>query len=887
MIAGRTVRGGARWWVCVSVAVLIAPLALMAVGVAPAAAAALTLPNLRILVPTNLVSIGLDSSTGHRQLRYTHITENAGTGPFEIDPVYNPSTGIASFEQSIYTSTGPGVWAFDHRVQVAVNGAFVNGSDYRFPLTRFTLNQVNPDGSIGAVDAVSPKTDYCITGDNRVGDVPNTPTQTTPPAGNCADPTRPLGWSVGWGDQYDQTDSGQPIDINGLPDGSYVLRATADPQHVLTESDPTDNVTDTVLTIRGTTVTVGPQTHPVITPPTVAVAGPPPGSGVSGSVTLSVTAAATAPATVTAVQYLLDGDPLGAPRITAPYDYTWTVGSTPPGSHRLSAQVTDSTGAVGTAPVLIVTVTPSIPPTGFGVDQSITRTGHGAVTTDAFSTAAAGETLLALVSSDGPKSAAGQTASVSGAGVTWTMIQRANAQAGDAEIWQATAAGPLSGVTVTSTPSAGNFDQQLTVLTFTGSSGVGSASAASASTGAPTVGLTAAAAGAVTYAVGEDWDAATPRTVGAGQLIVSQTVDTSAGDTFWTQRSTAGSAAAGQPVTVTDTAPTTDRWNLAAVQVIPTTPPSPPPADHTSPTIALTNPAAGQTVTGNTPVAATATDDVAIASVQFTLDGHPLGSPVTTPPFSVAWDTTTATAGNHTLSATATDTSGNIGTAAPIGVRVQNPAPPMTCFVLQTQHSVHGRNTVTTPAVTTAMPGEVLLALVGSDGPATPGTQTTSISGAGLTWTPLARANRQYGDSEIWTATAGTVLTNVTVTSTPGTTGYDQDLTVIAMEGVAGIGALAFGSAATGTPQLTLTTTAAASLVFAVGNDWDRAAARTLPTGQVPLDQWVDTNAGDTFWSQYTNQAVTPTGTPVRIATTAPTNDRWNLTAVELRGEAG
>ena len=30
--------------------------------------------------------------------------------------------------------------------------------------------------------------------------------------------------------------------------------------------------------------------------------------------------------------------------------------------------------------------------------------------------------------------------------------------------------------------------------------------------------------------------------------------------------------------------------------------------------------------------------------------------------------------------------------------------------------------------------------------------------------------------------------------------------------------------------------------------------------------------------------AVTPTGTPVRIASTAPTNDRWNLTAVELHG---
>ena len=111
-------------------------------------------------------------------------------------------------------------------------------SDYRFPLTKFTLNTVQADGSLGSVVATSPKTDYCITGDAFVGGVPNTPSQTYIPASNCTDPTKPLGWSVGWGDQYDQTDAGQPIDLTGVADGTYILHAVVDPNHVLTESDP-------------------------------------------------------------------------------------------------------------------------------------------------------------------------------------------------------------------------------------------------------------------------------------------------------------------------------------------------------------------------------------------------------------------------------------------------------------------------------------------------------------------------------------------------------------------------------------------------------------------------------------------------------------------------
>ena len=58
------------------------------------------------------------------------------------------------------------------------------------------------------------------------------------------------------------------------------------------------------------------------------------GSTVSGTVTLSATATPVAPATISSVQFLLDGQPLGAPVTSAPYTFNWTVGSTVPGSIR-------------------------------------------------------------------------------------------------------------------------------------------------------------------------------------------------------------------------------------------------------------------------------------------------------------------------------------------------------------------------------------------------------------------------------------------------------------------------------------------------------------------------------------------------------------------------
>jgi len=86
----------------------------------------------------------------------------------------------------------------------------------------------------------------------------------------------------------------------------------------------------------------------------------------------------------------------------------------------------------------------------------------------------------------------------------------------------------------------------------------------------------------------------------------------------------------------------------------------------------MTGPLAGATVSGKVSLSASATDNVGVAGVQFMLDGVNLGVQVTTPPYAVTWDTTTAASGAHTLSAVARDTSGNTGTSTSVTVTVAN-----------------------------------------------------------------------------------------------------------------------------------------------------------------------------------------------------------------------
>ena len=96
--------------------------------------------------------------------------------------------------------------------------------------------------------------------------------------------------------------------------------------------------------------------------------------------------------------------------------------------------------------------------------------------------------------------------------------------------------------------------------------------------------------------------------------------------------------------------------------------------DTTPPTVSITAPVSGATVSATTTLTANASDNGSVGGVQFKLDGANLGAEDTTAPYSISWDTFASSNGPHNLSAVARDGGGNTTTATTVPVTVQNTA---------------------------------------------------------------------------------------------------------------------------------------------------------------------------------------------------------------------
>ncbi len=96
--------------------------------------------------------------------------------------------------------------------------------------------------------------------------------------------------------------------------------------------------------------------------------------------------------------------------------------------------------------------------------------------------------------------------------------------------------------------------------------------------------------------------------------------------------------------------------------------------DTTPPTVAITAPAAGATVSGTTTISATASDNIGVAAVTFFVDGVQVGGEDASAPYTVAWNTAAVANGSHSLTASARDLAGNTRTSSPVAVTVTNTA---------------------------------------------------------------------------------------------------------------------------------------------------------------------------------------------------------------------
>jgi Ca2+-binding RTX toxin-like protein len=109
--------------------------------------------------------------------------------------------------------------------------------------------------------------------------------------------------------------------------------------------------------------------------------------------------------------------------------------------------------------------------------------------------------------------------------------------------------------------------------------------------------------------------------------------------------------------------------------------------DTTPPSVAITSPSSGATISGTTTISATASDDVGVSTLEFYLDGILIGSD-TTNEYSLSLNTVTLYNGAHTLYTAAYDAAGNVGTSSVIEAHVNNTVNPsptvsITCQGLQ------------------------------------------------------------------------------------------------------------------------------------------------------------------------------------------------------------
>jgi hypothetical protein len=170
--------------------------------------------------------------------------------------------------------------------------------------------------------------------------------------------------------------------------------------------------------------------------------------------------------------------------------------------------------------------------------------------------------------------------------------------------------------------------------------------------------------------------------------------------------------------------------------------------DLTAPVVGITVPAAGATLAGTVMVSASVTDNVGVVGVQFKLDGADLGGELVAAPYTVAWDTTMAANGAHTLTAEARDAAGNVSTSAEVIVTVANDltAPTVGITVPAAGASVAGAITVSASATDNVGVVGVQFKLDGADlggeltaAPYTVGWDTLTVGNGAHTLTAVAR----------------------------------------------------------------------------------------------------------------------------------------------------
>jgi Bacterial Ig domain len=419
------------------------------------------------------------------------------------------------------------------------------------------------------------------------------------------------------------------LNLSGLTSGSHTLTDIA-----------TDNAGNTT-TSSGVGFTIG------YAPPTVSITSPLAWSFAHG--TVAVTAGVTGGTPPDSVQLLVDGKASGSAQ-TSGYSFNWSTTGLADGSHTLAATVTDSQGRTSTSSPITVTVDNTAPTTyilapvaGNYFQTTLPVQAHAS---DAYGVKSVQFEI------DGVPVGSAVTSPTTTGGYTYAASLAISNLSN----------GPHT-LTDIATDNAGNTTTSASVAFFVG-------------VGPPTVAMTAP----INYTFASKTLTVTATATGGtapytGKLLVdgvaTTVVPTVLGSTLTFQWNTVGTPDGSHTlaVQVTDAALATATSTVVNVTV-----------DNTAPEaiMYLPTPLAGYTYArdnGPTTFQVHASDANGVKSVQFTVDGNPVGALLTQPDtagtylYSISFDTSTLTPGMHNVSAIVTDNAGNTTAAAPLAIK--------------------------------------------------------------------------------------------------------------------------------------------------------------------------------------------------------------------------
>jgi len=347
------------------------------------------------------------------------------------------------------------------------------------------------------------------------------------------------------------------------------------------------------------------------------------------------------------IQFLIDGKQVLS-EINAPFGDTFANGtpSTSNGSHAFQVRALNDAGTLLASNTVTATITTSTPPTGDTIPP--TQPGN-----------------LKVASASATGVAIAWNPSTDNVGVTGYDVYRNSSRVGTTAQTTASFNGLTCGtgypVGVDAFDAAGNSSAPANMTITT---------SACADTQPPTAPGNVTVSTRTTTSISLTWAPSTDNTGVAGYGIYNggELANTTTGTTGIVSGLTCGTNYTLAIDAFDASGNSSPKSTAIMVSTLPCT-------DTTAPTVTITSPANGSTVTGTVTAAANATDNVAVVRVEFFRDGVSLGND-TTSPYSTAFNTTTVANGSHTFGARAYDASGNVGSASNVTVTVSNVTPP-------------------------------------------------------------------------------------------------------------------------------------------------------------------------------------------------------------------